>query len=154
MDFIFEMYKFDPAKKEIFEKLRNKLRGLNRVERFSHKEREELKQDLEKMDDMAHRWKIPKPSRGAGDRTVLQLSERGPACAMLAKASIKRRVEAIPYLILLTFEGECFWGAIGYYPPPGVLVIELTHLPAYRMMCQNPQVHRAQRIGARLLKAY
>jgi hypothetical protein len=120
-----------------FEKLRDRLRGINQVETMNYQQRQAIQLEMSEMIDLAKTWGINDPFRGAGGRTCLSLNSTTLPCAFRAKTFIQTRINTHQNLAILTFKGESAWISMGYYPPPEVLVIELTHLPALKLMIMN-----------------
>jgi hypothetical protein len=133
-----------------FEMMREELRGQNQVEKMSVHQIQVLEMQLGRMVALANAWGVTDPTKAAGGKDCITLPGVNLPCAFGAKNFVRDQVASHQNLAILTFKGESSWLAMGYFPPPEVLVVELTHMPALKMMILNPKLARDRTAHIRL----
>jgi hypothetical protein len=136
MDWIFEEMgdRLQESRRTIFEALRNDVRRIRGVESMSYEELQAVNMDCDTMNNLALSLDMVKPTIGAGGRRCTDLVHEMYDCAISAIKVIRSKIESIRNLVVLTYDGESMWTTLGYYPSSLTCVIEICHLPAFKMM--------------------
>jgi hypothetical protein len=125
-------------RKDEFCRIRDALGRTDTLNDMKPQDKRNLREDLRWMEDEAAAWNLPSPTRGAGERTCQSIVDRKHSCGYTAPQVFKEHLESFQNsskpLLLVTFMGERWWNTMYFYPPSWITVVDVVHLPAYRVM--------------------